>query len=608
MGAVAGYVSNTPLEPEAIHSMLRVLSHRGIAEQISSNTEALTLGCACANTTDYAEFETSSPYIVAIDGRIYNYDDLRRERALSLEYSNQIAIVRHCIETMGNHAFAEYNGAFSCMYYNKHSRILHLVSDQFASKPLYYYWDNKNFAFASEIKALLQLSFVQANRQHNIHAVRNYLYAGYAGTEDTFYTHIYKVPPGTIIAFDGERIEKSTYFSLPALIQNNTITDSLQAKEILRDALEQSVRYRLQPNENQAVFLSGGIDSALVAALAQRNSTTALSTFTLSFPHSSFDESAHARKVAQYLHTQHYELQANAQQTLDAIHALLTVYDEPFADSSAIPSMLLSHFAASQGVESILMGDGADELFLGYGMHVWAQRLANPLLFALRYPLSHVAACGNTRMKELSKLLQIPHKQQLHTHIFSQEQGYFTQKEILKLIGSSSNAPYFTADEYMYSRKLSAAELQAIHDLTKYVPGDLSIKIERAASYNSCMIHSPFFDTAVVTHALNVNQNLKINSAIQKYILKELLYDYIPHEYFQHKKQGFSMPLQEWLHSTYTDLVHEYLNESAIQSVGLLSYKEVKKLTDRYMHQQQLQLYQRVWSLIVLQKFFMEQF
>ena len=313
-------------------------------------------------------------YVMVYNGEVYNYDDIRREQQIPVKTSSDTEIVFKTLISDGIDAVETYNGMFAIAFYDTKEKKMLLIRDRMGVKPLYYFWDGTNFAFASEIKALLEFPFIKKNKSINYTALNEFLHLGYTGIEGTIYTNIYKVPAGSYIEVSENGINIQSYWSTYNCIQPETIDDFYSAKEILRDLVEQSVRYRLKSDVPYGTFLSGGIDSSLVTAVAQKNLSTRLNTFTIAFAENKYDESQYARQVAEYLGTNHTEMTVTQKDALNLIPSILDTFDEPFADSSAIPTMLVSKLAKTQAT-MILSGDGGDELFMGYGAYRWAERL-----------------------------------------------------------------------------------------------------------------------------------------------------------------------------------------------------------------------------------------
>ena len=372
-----------------------------------------------------------------------------------------------------------------------------------------------------------------------------------------------------------------------------------EAKDQLAALLSSSVRYRMISDVPYGIFLSGGIDSSLVAALAQQQNQTAVKTFTIGFKEERYNEAAHAAKIAAHLKTEHHEFTLSYTDALQLCDQSMDSYDEPFADSSAIPTMLVSKHAREQ-VKMVLTGDGGDELFMGYGMYRWALRLQNPLLKILRHPVAATLSSMNTRYQRAAKLFSYAADEDLRQHIFSQEQYFFSKKETDKLLGRKSNgAVNFSPPPR--NRKLSAAEEQALFDLNNYLKDDLLVKVDRATMHYALEGRSPFLDYRLVEFALNVHQNLKMKHGELKILPRKLLADFLPASLFERPKQGFAIPLKHWLQHELKYLIDKYLSEEIIRRHGMIDFEEIEILKSQFFGGRDF-LYNRLWNLMVLHR------
>jgi asparagine synthase (glutamine-hydrolysing) len=378
-------------------------------------------------------------------------------------------------------------------------------------------------------------------------------------------------------------------------------TDETSAKAQLESLLASSVNYQLISDVPLGVFLSGGIDSSLITALAVKQSAGTVNTFSIGFEESRYSEASYAKEVARHLGTSHHELIVTAREARNLIETMMDVYDEPYADSSAIPTMLVSEFARRQ-VTVVLCGDGADELFFGYGMYQWAQRLATPGLKYIKNPLARVLKQGRlARYQKAAGMLDYEDTDCLPGHIFSQEQGFFSRKELKEIMIT----PYpkdLCLPALMPGRDLTAMESQSLFDMQYYLPDDLLVKVDRASMQYGLEARVPYLDHRVVEFALNLSPDLKYKNGISKYLLKEILYQYVPRQLFERPKRGFSIPLHEWLRKDLKHLLDDYLNESLVRKAGVVKYEMVKALKRDFLEGNSY-VYNRLWVLIVLHRF-----
>lgn len=614
MCGIAGYYSTTGVfKTHELQTMGHALFHRGPDADGFYSDSQVGLVHRRLKILDLSQeanqpmFTADKRYTIVYNGEVYNYNDLRREYQIPSKTSSDTEIILSLLAQKGIEACNEFNGMFAIALYDTIDKKLTLIRDRMGIKPLFYFWDGANVAFASEIKALLQLEHVRQNTGLNNRALQEFLHIGYSGTEETFYTNIYKLAAGSSLSIQNNVLTFETFWDIHAKIKKDTITNYFEAKETLRDLLEASVRFRLKSDVPYGTFLSGGVDSSLVTAIAQRNISSKLQTFTIAFADSKYNEAEHARKVANYLGTDHTELMVTQQDAIRLIHDILNVYDEPYADSSAIPTMMVSQLARAK-VTMTLSGDGGDELFMGYGAYTWAQRLQNPILQTVRKPLAFAMKQGNNTLKRGANMIDYPNQDHKPSHIFSQEQGFFSRNEISQLL-TEFKTDSIQLQEYAHvARQLSVRENQAFFDMNYYLREDLLTKVDRASMRYSLESRVPLLDYNIVEFALNLDESLKIKDNTHKYLLKQVLYEYVPAELFQRPKWGFSIPLQTWLQTDLQFLIHDFLNTDCIKKHGIFKPSIVQSIVQKFLHHNHIHLYNRIWCMILVQRFMEENF
>jgi len=264
--------------------------------------------------------------------------------------------------------------------------------------------------------------------------------------------------------------------------------------------------------------------------------------------------------------------------------------------------MIVSELARKH-VTMTLSGDGGDELFMGYGSYAWATRLANKNLQTFRKPISLGMRMMNNRYKRASYLIDFESTETIKSHIFSQEQYFSTRKQISRLLNTDYLRSISLNEHFNVQRQLTNKEEQALFDVKYYLKDDLLVKVDRASMKHSLEVRVPLLDHNIVEFALNLSPDLKVKNGVSKYLLKEVLYDYIPAHLFNRPKWGFSIPLDSWLKTDLKYLIDNHLSNSEIDKYGLLSKQEVSNLKHLFLNKNQSFLYNRLWTLIVLQKF-----
>ncbi len=383
-------------------------------------------------------------------------------------------------------------------------------------------------------------------------------------------------------------------------------SDEANTRRSLGILLEQAVKRRLVSDVPVGTFLSGGTDSSLVTAIAQKLTHQPVKTFSIGFKESKFDESQFARKVAEHLKTDHHEFILSQDDALERMEKILEVYDQPYADSSAIPTMMVSEMARKH-VTVALSGDGGDELFMGYGMYNWARRLNNPWLASSR-PLIHflLNRHPDNRYKRAAHLFARHNSERKKSHIFSQEQYMFGEGELENLLQPGWKRPVKLMEKNRVRRReLSPQEEQALFDLKYYLKDDLLVKVDMASMRYGLEVRVPLLDHRVVQFALNIDQRLKVKGPVAKYILKEVLYSHVPAHLFDRPKWGFSIPLAGWLKKELRHLPEDYLSEESVAAAGVVDPAVVKKLKEQFFNGADY-LYNRLWLLVLLHKWLRE--
>ncbi len=542
-------------------------------------------------------------YVMVFNGEIYNYQEIKKELEQNPRFTpyadtmwhtnSDSEVILEAFSVWGGNFVTHINGMFAIAIYDKQNGTLNLFRDRIGIKPLYYYNDGKTFAFASELKSLTSLGFVKDKFSIDLQALSQFLYLGFIPTPLSFYNEIKKFPAGNRAVLAKGVLKIEPYWTLYDSIDSDIYSDFNEVKNQLKILLESSVRYRLISDVPFGTFLSGGIDSSLVTAVAQSIVGSSLNTFSIGFEDKAFvNEAPYARKVANFLGTNHHEFIVTEKDALDLIPGLFQVYDEPFGDSSAVPTMLVSKLAKKH-VTMTLSGDGGDELFMGYGAYKWANRMDGIALKMFKKPISSCLSHGNNRMKRVADLINVSNPKRIKSHIFSQEQYLFTEKELPKYI-NKDKFDELRLNEGRQSRErlLNSMEEQSLFDLKYYLPDDLLVKVDRASMQYALETRVPILDYRIVEFAMNVNSNLKIKNGESKYVLKRLLYDYIPKPYFNRPKWGFGIPLAKWMGND----LKPYIEDLLFLENDFINKEEVEKLYSRFKNGETY-LYNRLWLI-----------
>ena len=607
MCGIAGYIDQNTTKV-TIKKMTDALAHRGPDSDGSyfDDESFLALGHRRLSILDLSTsanqpfFSEDGRYAMVFNGEVYNYKILAHKFALETETTSDTEVILKAYIKKGVQVFNEFNGMFSIAIWDSKEKYLLLVRDRMGIKPLYFKNKNNCFYFASEVKALTEVLPLEVDRDQ----IANYLYLGYSPGSSTMIKDIHKFPAGHYGFYKDGQLETQAFWSLESKVKEDyTEYKNIEgAKKRLNELLINSVEKRMISDVPLGTFLSGGIDSSTVTAIAQSIKKEKVKTFSIGFKESKFNEAQYAKQVAQHLGTEHYEFMLTEDDAIEQIDKILNVYDEPFADSSTMPTMLVSEMARKE-VTVALSGDGGDELFLGYGMYNWANRLNNPLNKTFKKPISAILGKGNNRMKRAALVFNYANKGRLKSHIYSQEQYYFSEHEIEKLMMRNISSKIILEENYQLARELSAVEMQAFFDLKNYLKDDLLVKVDKASMLHSLEVRVPILDHNVVEFALNLDQKFKSKGKENKILLKEVLYDYVPKKYFDRPKWGFGVPLIQWLRTKLKYLIDDYLNDDIITESNLVQLDAVKQLKNRFFAGEDY-LYNRIWQLILLHKWY----
>jgi asparagine synthase (glutamine-hydrolysing) len=608
MCGITGFVSKN-YSRNQLGQMTSCLDHRGPDAEGFYYDESTGAGLghkrlsiidlsAAANQPFYSK---DGRYIMIYNGEVYNYREIAEKFRINTTTTSDSEVIIETFARIGVKCLPELNGMFAIAIWDKLEEKLFLIRDRVGIKPLYYYHSGKDFAFASEMKSILNLP---VSREVNHNSVANFLYLGYIPGRETIYKSFQKLLPGHYAIYQHGVLAEYPYWWLDGSIRSETVSNEKEAKRELKDLLTSSVNYCMISDVPLGIFLSGGTDSSIVAAIAQAGSRVPVKTFSIGFKEEKYNEAKFAHEVAKHIGSDHHEFTVTTDDALHLVEKLTDIYDEPYADSSAIPTYMVSQLARSK-VTVALSGDGGDELFMGYGMYYWARRLNNPFIKAFRKPIGKLLhSVGSNRVRRASYMFQYPSAARRKSHIFSQEQYYFSEAEIAGILKQPGK---INVDEYICTgkRKLSPEEEQSFFDIKNYLPEELLVKTDRASMQHSLEVRVPLLDHRLVEFTTNLSTSLKLRGNNAKYLLKQVLYDYVPASLFDRPKWGFAIPLRIWLSKQLSYLFDKYLNKQLVEESGLVNWPEVEKLKLDFFAGRDY-LYNRLWTLILLHKWYKE--
>lgn len=618
MCGIAGFISSSLLKDD-LETITNRLQHRGpdasgyYFEQTGNSY--IGLGHRRLSIIDLSEaanqpmYSHCGRYVMVFNGEIYNYNDIRQQKFNSFGWrsTGDSEVVLESFALYGPECFNWFNGMFALAIWDKQEEKLTLARDHVGIKPLYCYLAENELIFSSELKSI---KAAKKKLEIDYSIVPAYLHVGYIPHPYSIFKQVTKLSAGSYaeVVF-GEKgnlnFKEISFWKIQQKIQTQVLADEGRAKLELDRLLTDAVARQLISDVPIGTFLSGGTDSSIVTALACKVSAKKINTYSIAVTDGKINEAPYAAAVARHLKTNHHELPITQKEMLEMVPDFLMVYDEPFTDSSAFPTMLVSKLAR-QHVTVTLSGDGGDELFCGYGSYLWARRFQNPLL-KLASPLIYAGTRFlNSRYQRAGMLFAKYPKGHFNSHIFSQSQYFFSEQEMAKLL-IDPGFDLSPLNSLYTGRELTAVEQMSFGDIENYLKDDLLVKVDRASMQYSLETRVPLLDYRVVEFALNLSDKLKMHqSGSMKYLLKQVLYDYVPEQLLERPKWGFSIPLVKWLKTDLKWMIDTYCSKEMIERAGIVHFDMVKDMVQRYQNGKADYLYNRIWTLIVLHWFIHE--
>jgi asparagine synthase (glutamine-hydrolysing) len=539
---------------------------------------------------------------IVFNGEIYNYQKLRIELAeYSFRGSSDTEVILYLYKKYGKAFLQKLEGMFAIALYDVKKNVLILARDSLGKKPLYWTLRHGTLVFGSEIKALRE--HPSCSSELNIDALAQYLIYEYVPSPQTIYTDIHKLVPGTYLVFDGKTHVIQTY-TQNIFSDNEAYTFEKQI-DVLDTLISESVRKRLVADVPVGVFLSGGLDSSTVAYYAQQHREERIKTFSIGFEDESFNESNHARTVAHALGTDHYERVVTPKDLMSVIHELPMVLDEPMADSSIIPSLLLSQFAREK-VKVALSGDGADELFLGYStffahvLGMYYERIPYNIHRIIQrasahIPVSHEYMSFDFKLKKFLSGFDAVRSRR-NTYWLSA----FTYAELEKVFVPNLNEDrvLHPTDRFykLYPNFWTALQMEYVQG---YLVDDILVKADRASMARSLEVRSPFLDESIVRFANTLPIRQKLKGTKGKYILKKLMHAKLPPCATARKKQGFNIPIGHWIQHELKGVFSDTMLSGKLVSSGLFRKTELERLLSEHVAGK-VDHRKKIWTLFVL--------
>ena len=613
---------------EALSRMTAQIAHRGPdANGLWVSDAEVMLGHRRLSIIDTQE-QSNQPFIheatgdvLVFNGEVYNYRELREELkgTFSFRTESDTEVVLAALQAWGAEALHRFNGMFAFAFWSREKRELLLARDRMGIKPLYFSETSHGLVFSSELRSLLASGWI--DKRHDPIALSDYLRYQTVHAPRTIVQNVSMLPAGHLMRLQGEETEISAWWDMPS--ETAKIDGGLPRTERLkriRNAMEKAVDLRMRSDVPLGAFLSGGIDSSLIVSMMKARSLKPVKTFTIGFEELDFNEAKHAKAVAMHLGTEHSELYVSSYDALDIIPHLPLLYDEPFADSSQIPTFLIAKMS-SEYVKVALSCDGGDELFGGYNRYLWSRSIVDKTSLIPKFarqsvgslikkipsknldyinnsflrflPTKYKTTLIGDKIHKVADMLSFGSELELYKGLVSQWQN---PDEIVK---NQSEANIFLTSE-VERKSFSDIEHQMMFlDAKTYLPDDILCKVDRAAMGVSLETRVPFLNHNVVSLAWQLPLNMKIRDRQGKWILRELLCQHVPKSLIERPKQGFSLPIAEWLRGPLREWAEVLLERSRLESEGFFYPDPIRKAWQDHLNGKNM--HNQLWGILMFQ-------
>jgi len=619
---------------EILESMTDSLIHRGPdgsgVELLNTEVAQIGLGHRRLSIIDLSDFGKQpmkfNEYWICFNGEVYNYLEIKKE-LIDLNHSfignSDTEVILHAFAEWGQACLNRLIGMFAFVIYNELNHDVFIARDRAGVKPFFYSFDNGIFLFSSELKAFHK--HPKFKKVLNKSAVSAFMQYGNVPTPHTIFENCWKLKPGHFLQFNissdfSDRIypnDQVKYWSVyDCYNKPKTHISFDEAKSKTEELLSSACNYRMVADVPVGVFLSGGYDSASVTALLQKNRTEKLKTFTIAVPDIGLNEAPYAKDISEHLGTDHTEITCTQKDALELIQDLPYFYDEPFADSSAIPTTLVSK-AARKHVTVALSADAGDEVFAGYNRYDYLMRYGAQInkipSFARKIiastmetiPSNYIPILKNkynfhNRYEKLKGILRNPSDESIMLSL-SQQFTDDQMKQLMQIEPAFFQTAYNSKE--LKNEFFSPLSYMMAIDYETYLVDDILQKVDRATMTASLEGREPYLDHRVIEWAAQLPNEFKYHNGTKKFILKEIVHQYIPKELLDRPKMGFAIPIAEWLLNDLRDLVEAYINEETIASQGIFNWNEVIAIKKAFYNGKK-EYDMKIWYMLMFQMWY----
>ncbi len=631
MCGICGFITNQNIEKTALIAMNDTMYHRGPddsgAEIFPSSGKLVGLAQRRLSILDLSSLghqpmhSNDGRISVVYNGEIYNFQEIREElKDYSFKSNCDTEVIIASYLKWGIECLSRFNGMFAIALFDAKEECLYLVRDRIGKKPLYYELEKTgsgtNIYFGSELKPIMARPGFNCKIRQDI--ISRFLYQQYINAPDTVFENVYKLEPGACLKYslkEENDISVSKYWDIAEVyhrMRQNPVDNYDEAKACLKELLRGSVKSRMISDVPLGTFLSGGYDSSLVSAIAAELSSTPIKTFSIGFNEEKYNEAKYAKEVAQYLGTDHTEMYISEDDMYELVSSIPKYYDEPFADSSQICTMLVSRLAKEK-VTVALSGDGGDEFFCGYNIYEnvrQAQMLDIP--GAVTHGIFNAPLIKNTglfnKLPFRVKVIANNRNPETKTQFGS---GSYVDTSLKMVKADSISCQYETESRYGVK---DWQIRRMLLDMDTYLPGDILAKVDRASMRYSLESRCPILDKDVMEYSFRMDHSFKFDHGNKKRILKDIAYDYIPKELLDRPKVGFGVPLDKWLRGPLHDELWSMCDESLLIKQDIFDVKFVRDTIEHYLKvgdggPATGRNYSKIaWSFFVFQQWYKEYF
>lgn len=626
MCGICGFVTRKNIKLDELKTMNDTMYHRGpddSGEEIYEGINGFGIGFAQRRLSildlsplGHQPMHSMNQRVsIVYNGEIYNYREIKKELSDYPFKSNcDTEVIIAAYLKWGIGCVDKFNGMFAIALYDREKQVLYLVRDRIGKKPLYYAKIEDGLVFASELKPIMKMPGFEKRVRNDI--LPRYLANQYITAPETIFEGVYKLEPGTVIeipigdCLDTQKWIKNKYWNLADIYhenKNKAVTEYSEAKEELKRLFRNATELRMISDVPLGTFLSGGYDSTLITALAQEISDIPMKTYSIGFYEEEYNEAKYAKEIAEYLGTDHTEVYVSEEEMFNLLEDLPLYYDEPFADSSQIATMLVSQIA-KKDVTVALSGDGGDEFYCGYNVY---DRIAQAQkLDKLGDALYHF--CNMPGLRQLRTIERLPFKVQ----VIAQNRNKETKTQLGNNYAALAESMVMQeALSCKYEKEQSYREdnwqmRRMLLDMDTYLPGDILCKVDRASMKYSLETRCPILDKDVMEYSFRLPHNFKYSNGTKKRILKDIVYDFVPREMLERPKKGFSVPIDKWLRGALKEQILSYSDVDYLKNQNLFDYKVVNQFVREYLKTGDKgsgtgENYSRiVWSFLVFQQWY----